>query len=161
MATRDPHTRHPVPGSLSRRRSGPRDRSAGLGRSAPPPPDVRSEITVLSGFNVLAGIWLVIAPWVLGYSATDPKWNDVVFGAVIGLLALTRATGASRAEWLSWINALIGAWLFVSAFTIDHSTVAAWNDAVAGVAVCLLAIGSADAAGRLLPGRRASRPRSF
>lgn len=49
----------------------------------PPPPDGRSEVVGLSGLNVLAGIWLIIAPWVLVYGARDPKWNDVVFGAIV------------------------------------------------------------------------------
>ena len=77
-------------------------------------------------------------------------------GIVIGLLAVARATGAFRAVWLSWINALIGAWLFVAAFTIDHSMASGWNDAVVGVVVILLAVGSAAATERLLPRRRSS-----
>jgi hypothetical protein len=34
-----------------------------------------------SGLNVLAGIWLIIAPFVLGYDDGDPYWNDIVFGS--------------------------------------------------------------------------------
>src|SRR5437868_13716449 len=54
--------------------------------------DWRSEIVSLSGLNVIAGIWLIIAPWVLGYSGRDPRWNDVVFGIIVGIFALVRAT---------------------------------------------------------------------
>ena len=72
-------------------------------------------------------------------------------------LALTRATGSFRAVWLSWTNALIGAWLFVAAFAIDSSATAGWNDAVVGVVVFLLAVSSVTASERLVPWRRPSR----
>jgi hypothetical protein len=111
----------------------------------------------MSGLNVLAGFWLVIAPWVLGYWHTDPRWNDVACGVVVGVLAAIRAMAPFRAVWLSWVNALVGAWLFVAAFTIDRSLIAGWNDAVAGVVVFLLAVSSATASERLLPWRRSSR----
>jgi SPW repeat len=125
------------------------------GAPAPLPPrgDWREEIVSLSGLNVLAGIWLIIAPWVLGYSQSDPRWNDVVFGIIVGVLALIRVSGAYRADWLSWINALIGIWLIVAAFTIDQSSVAAWNDIILGIIVFLLAVGSAEATASVWPWR--------
>jgi hypothetical protein len=121
---------------------------------APPPPDWREEIETLSGLNVIAGIWLIIAPWVLGYSGRDPRWNDVVFGAIVGVLALIRISGAYRETWLSWINAAIGVWLFIAAWTIDHTGTAGGNDIILGVIVFLLAVGSASA----VPLRRAQPP---
>lgn len=114
---------------------------------APPPPrrNWRDEIVTLSGLNVIAGAWLIIAPWVLGYSGRDPRWNDVVFGAIVAAFAAIRMGGAFRDAWLSAINAAIGVWLFVAAFTIDVSSTAATNDIIVGVIVFLLAIASASA----------------
>jgi hypothetical protein len=111
----------------------------------------RSEVAVLSGLNVLAGVWLIIAPWVLGYSARDPRWNDVLFGIVVGLVALVRATGGYREQWVTVVNALAGVWLFVAAFTIDHTTAATWNDIILGVIVFVLALSSAGIATQRLP----------
>jgi len=108
----------------------------------------RSDVITLSGLNVLAGIWLIIAPWWLGYNSSDPKWNDVVFGAIVAVLAAVRAGGGFRATELSVINALIGVWLFVAAFTIDSSGAAMANDIVLGVIVFVLGIGSAMASER-------------
>jgi hypothetical protein len=162
MSIRDPRTRPrsrgPVPrgGTLYDQTPPPR-------ASAPPPPpprDWRSEIVGLSGLNIVAGIWLIIAPWVLGYSGRDPRWNDVVFGIIVGILALVRATGAYREEWLSWMNAAIGVWLFIAAFTIDHTARASWNDIILGIIVFLLAIGSAEATANLVPRRPRSAPPS-
>jgi uncharacterized membrane protein len=114
----------------------------------------RAEIMTLSGLNVLAGIWLIIAPWVLGYSGRDPRWNDVVFGIIVGVIALIRAFGAYREEWLSWLNALIGVWVFIAAFTIDHTATASWNDIILGIIVFILALSSADATANLFRRRR-------
>lgn len=54
-------------------------------------------MTGLSWLNVLAGIWLVIAPWVLAYETTGPKVNDVVVGVVVGVTALVVAVSEPRA----------------------------------------------------------------
>jgi hypothetical protein len=124
----------------------------------PPARDWRGEIMGLSGLNVLAGIWLIIAPWVLGYSSRDPRWNDVVFGAIVGIIALVRALGAYREEWLSWLNALIGIWVFIAAFTIDHTATNSWNDIILGIIVFVLAISSADATASMWFRRRGAGP---
>ncbi len=161
MAIRDPRVRRPRSGPIPRQREPLHQHepySAGFGPPPPPPPDGRRGIALLSGLNVAAGAWLVIAPWVLGYWTSDPRWNDVACGAAVGLIALIRALGGFRASWLSWINALIGAWVFVAAFTIDRSAVAAWNDAIVGAIVFLLAAMSADASRRLFSRRETPGP---
>jgi hypothetical protein len=119
-----------------------RDRAAA---PAPGPGGWRGAVATTSGLNVLAGIWLIIAPFVLGYGGGDPYWNDIVFGAVTGLIALARFAGAYRASWLSWINALVGVWMFVSAFWLDDTSTAATNDIILGAIVFVLAIASATA----------------
>ncbi|MBX6746987.1 MAG: SPW repeat protein, partial [Acetobacteraceae bacterium] len=44
-----------------------------------------------SGLNIILGIWLIISPWVLGYSGLPwPLWNNVVCGILIALLAAAR-----------------------------------------------------------------------
>lgn len=116
----------------------------------PPPvppavgPDWRATVATASGINVLAGIWLIIAPFVLGYS-NNVYWNDIVFGAIVGILALARISGAWRASWLSWVNMLIGVWIFVSAFWLDNQARASWNDVILGAIVFFLGLISATA----------------
>jgi ABC-type uncharacterized transport system permease subunit len=99
----------------------------------------------LSGLNFLAGLWLIIAPWVLGYSSRDPRWNDVVFGAIIAIFALMRITGGFREVWLSVTNAAIGVWIFIAAWAIDYTSTAGANDIIMGIIVFLLAAGSVSA----------------
>lgn len=107
--------------------------------------DWRAAVATASGLNLLAGIWLIIAPFVLGYAGADPYWNDIVFGAIVAALALARIVGAYRASWLSYVNALIGVWLFVSAFWLDSSGRAIWNDIILGIVVFFLGLTSATA----------------
>lgn len=109
----------------------------------PPGGNWRENVVGLSGLNVLAGIWLIIAPAVLGYVNADPAWNDVLFGIIVAVLAAARVAGAFREAWLSAVNAVIGVWLFVAAFTIDVSGQAAANDIILGIIVFLLGVGSA------------------
>jgi hypothetical protein len=60
-------------------------------------------------------------------------------------VAAIRVAGAWAASVLSWVSALIGAWLFVSAFTLAESQQAVWNAGIAGVVVFSLAVWSASA----------------
>src|SRR5918912_748594 len=96
-----------------------------------------------SGLNIIAGIWLLISPWVLQFSdLRSVMTNDVVFGVVVGVLAAIRAFGAYRVSWLSWINLLVGIWLVISAFTMVSSAVPKpfWNNVILGVIVGVLSI---------------------
>lgn len=42
--------------------------------------------------NLLLGIWVFIAPWVLGFANTAPAWDHWVCGALFALLAIARLT---------------------------------------------------------------------
>jgi SPW repeat len=89
--------------------------------------------------NVLAGIWLIISPFVLGYTGADATWNPIVFGAIICALALARLAGGARAAEISVVNMAIGVWLFISAFWLATSSQASWNVGILGVVVFVLA----------------------
>lgn len=99
----------------------------------------RAETMTWSGLNVLAGIWLIISPFVLGYSGRDATWNPIVFGAIVGVLALARFAGAFAGRALSGVNMAIGVWLFISAWWLADTTRAAWNVGIMGVVVFALA----------------------
>jgi SPW repeat len=94
------------------------------------------------------GIWLIISPFVLGYGSSDATWNPIVFGAIVGVLALVRFAGAFRAIDLSWLNMAIGVWLFISAFWLASSSQASWNVGILGVVVFVLGAWGAAPLGR-------------
>lgn len=92
-----------------------------------------------SSINVVAGLWLIAAPFVLHYASAANKWQEVMFGIVIALLGLIRLD-APRMAWPSWINALIGIWLIVAPWIISNTTTSArWNEVIVGSIVAFLA----------------------
>lgn len=48
-----------------------------------------------SGLNFLAGVWFIIAPFVLA-SSTAVKWNQVVLGVIVGGLAILELTAMAE-----------------------------------------------------------------
>ena len=101
------------------------------------------QVQLASGFDVLAGFWLAFSPWVLGFSASHPtgRWNDLILGIAIGVFALFSGAVALRVAWLSWLNALLGAWVMVSPWVLGFHTseAAVWNNILLGLAVIVLA----------------------
>lgn len=42
----------------------------------------------LPWLNVILGIWLIVAPFVLGYSTlTNAMWNDIIVGVLVAVIA--------------------------------------------------------------------------
>jgi hypothetical protein len=100
------------------------------------------QIKWTSGLTALAGLWLIVSPFILGYTNLQGAlWGDVVIGIVIGVLALIRFGGMYTRAWLSWVNLILGAWVFVSPFVLGFSDnqVALWDNLIFGAVAFLLA----------------------
>ena len=107
--------------------------------------DWRGLVVAANALEVLAGVWLIVSPFVLDYVAGDSRLNPMIAGALVAFFALIRVMGAYRAEWLSWINVVIGGWMFASGFWLAESPAASWNAWLLGFAVAMLALLSIDA----------------
>jgi hypothetical protein len=97
--------------------------------------------TWASGLNVIAGLWLLISPWVLGFTDTqNALWNNVILGIAIAIIAFIRAGGWYTPQWLGWLNLILGIWVFIAPFVLGYSNVssALWDDLVLGVIVVVL-----------------------
>jgi hypothetical protein len=148
MATRE-STRTHTPGSVRRDGTRPMPDEAYLepaARTTAGRPGF--DTTPVSILNVIAGIWLIISPFVLGYTGADATWNPIVFGAAVIVLALARMAGGVQALWASWLNMAIGVWLFISAFWLASSSQASWNVGILGVVVFILGAWAASPADR-------------
>ncbi len=105
-----------------------------------------------SGVDALVGIWLVVAPWVLGYSdVTSAMWTNVSVGSTIMLVALLRVTNPDQTMPIGWINVALGAWLIAAPFVLPyaadaHTHPVYWNDILSGVGVFWFALWSMAAA---------------
>jgi hypothetical protein len=98
--------------------------------------------TWLSWLAFLAGLWLIVSPFILGYSdLQSATTNDVVVGVVVAALALiTVIWGRATASWLLWIVALVGIWEIAAPFILRYTgdTTALWNGVIFGVAILIL-----------------------
>ena len=137
---------------------------------------IRDTIRWSSGVSALAGIWLMVAPFVLGYeNLLGPFWNAVIVGGAIAVIGLARvAAPLHHHPGLGWLHAAFGVWLVVAPFILGYTPggeeiaagaavgadgtvvtvateVASWNEAIVGMTVVILAARSATAGGRAAP----------
>lgn len=107
----------------------------------------RTTVRTVSGFDALAGLWLIAAPFVLAYSGiSSALWNSVIFGIAILVLATSIEIGNGyRHSSLNWISVAIGAWLMLAPFVLGFGevTTATWNHVITGVIVAALALSGA------------------
>ena len=91
--------------------------------------------------NALLGIWLIVSPWVLGYSGTSTGlWGNVVLGILVLIAAATAGSATSAGP--SWWTLAFGIWLIISPFVLSywHDAGAAANDVVCGIILTILAL---------------------
>jgi len=103
-----------------------------------------------SWVNVLAGAWLIISPWVVGFGALQAAMLDtLIVGIAVLILALVRVGMPTPAAGASWINFVLGLWLIISPFVLQYSNsvAAAANDVIVGIIVAVFALWSALGAG--------------
>lgn len=104
---------------------------------------MEGEARALSIVSILAGIWLVIAPFVLNYRSSGNVWQEVVLGIIVGVLGIIRLV-AVNVTWPSWTNVLIGLWTIIAPWIIQSSTTTArWNEVIVGVVLTIFAYSSA------------------
>ena len=94
------------------------------------------------GLNVIAGIWLIIAGFVLGY-AHEPTalWNSIILGIIVLVIAWIRMANVATMPGLAWVNMLAGIWLVISPWVLHFANqqTPTWNSVVLGIIVFILA----------------------
>ena len=49
------------------------------------------QVKVLSGINIVLGAWLIIAPFLLSSTDMVARWDSIVVGAIVLIVAWIRA----------------------------------------------------------------------
>lgn len=103
---------------------------------------------ILSWLVALIGLWTIVSPYVLGYSALSAAtWNAYILGIVLVILGVVTAIweNVKYDRALDWITAVLGLWLVLSPFILAFSTQtsAMWNNIISGVVVIILAVWAA------------------
>ncbi|HLJ97318.1 MAG TPA: SPW repeat protein [Gemmataceae bacterium] len=98
-----------------------------------------------STLNVLAGIWLIISAWVLGYSGVSAAMGDMLIVGIVVLILAAIRLGTPGAVGLSWINVLLGIWLIISPFVLGFTAASAAmsNAIILGILVVLFGLWAA------------------
>ena len=91
-----------------------------------------------------AGVWVAIAPFMLGYrSIATALWNGLIVGvAVVVLAASALMMNEIAVKTMDRITAVLGLWLVLAPFILSYAmvTAALWSDIIAGVAILVLAV---------------------
>ncbi len=97
---------------------------------------------IVNGFALMAGLYLAISPWVIGFQALTPlAIVNVLTGLVLIALAFGLAAAYGRLHGLTWVLPVIGAWTFVAPWVIRggefNTTPAVANNVTLG-AICFV-----------------------
>jgi hypothetical protein len=100
--------------------------------------------------NLAVGLWLFVAPWVLGYAGLrSAAWNSWTLGVVV--VAVSVSALILFAAWQEWVNVILGVWLLISPWVMGfagaENASALWNHVGVGLAVGGLALWDALAHG--------------
>jgi hypothetical protein len=94
------------------------------------------QLRITSGVILVAGLWEIMAPFVLGYAGSPtPTINAIAVGTIAAVLAGVQYGGAYRATWISWVNSTLGLWLIVAPFILGYGNPARINDIIVGVVI--------------------------
>ncbi len=94
--------------------------------------------------NILLGILVALAPFVLGFSRNEAKWNNLAIGLALVLVALLSAW---RNRVFEGLAVPLAGWLFWSPFILGFSTTAFLATNVTMAFVVIAAAASSDALG--------------
>ncbi len=99
---------------------------------------------ITEGLALLAGVYLAISPWVVGFTAlTTITVNNLVTGIAVALLALGFASAFGRTHGLTWVLPLVGIWTIISPWVVsgEVNTVAVvTNNVIIGAVILLLGL---------------------
>jgi hypothetical protein len=89
--------------------------------------------------NLIAGMWLILSPFLLGYSAGATA-NSVIIGIAVAILAIIRLA-MTRDAWTGWLVAAIGLWLIIAPFIFGFTEPAVlWNEIIVGIIIAGLSL---------------------
>ena len=101
----------------------------------------RGQIITASSLDFLAGVWLIISPFVLHFQQVrNAAAIDGFLGVLICVLAGCRIMGAYIFPGISWTNAFFGMLILASPFYVGfyHFHTALLNNIISGIVVILL-----------------------
>jgi hypothetical protein len=117
---------------------------------------------ITDGLLLLAGLWLALSPFVVHFGGAAPNVavSNLFVGVVVTAVGLALSIAPRSMLRLSWATALIGAWVVVSPWAIQHSGVQLGlilNNAITGGIILLLGLAGAGITMAVDRGTRTTR----
>jgi hypothetical protein len=100
--------------------------------------------------SLLAGIWMVLAPFLLGFSGfVSEAWDSVLIGVIVGCLAIYRMTSQTVHVWTGTVSLILGLWAILAPFALGAgaSASAIWSSVIAGAVVAVFGVASMATSG--------------
>src|SRR5579864_1392735 len=110
----------------------------------------------ITWINLILGLWLIISPLVIGYSAASvAAANNIILGVVVVACSWWMLAAIAGADWCGWVQLLCGIWLIVAPFVLRYSelTHAVSNDAIVGIVVFIVSMVETQTFTHVLPMR--------
>ncbi|GAA3971885.1 SPW repeat protein [Actinomadura viridis] len=100
----------------------------------------------VDGLIGLAGLFLAVSPWVVGFSGrTNLAVNDLIIGIAVALLAVGFASAYGRTHGMAWVAPVIGLWAIASPWAVSGPAPTAsviWSNVVTGALIVLFGCGA-------------------
>lgn len=101
---------------------------------------------ILEGLTFLAGVYMAISPWVVGYNTTAPALTvtNLIVGIAFAVLAVGFGSAYERVNHLAWAAPLLGAWVIISQWVVAGSPAGSSiviNNVIAGGVAALCGLG--------------------
>lgn len=91
--------------------------------------------------NVVLGAWLVLSPWILGFSGERVAMANAV---IVGVLLIAASVGAIIVPqaWEEWSEAALGLWMAVSPWVLRYNgqQLATRSALISGIVILALAL---------------------
>lgn len=95
--------------------------------------------------NLLLGIWLIIAPFAIGYAALSGAavGEDIVLGILLIAFSWWILAAMAPPMGAAWFEVLCGIWLIIAPFVLRYTAMAraaTGNDVVCGIIAIVVAL---------------------
>ena len=109
----------------------------------------------ITWINLILGLWLIVAPFALGYAglAHAAAVQDVVMGIIIAAFSWWILAAGAPILGAGWFQILCGIWVLIGPFVLGYSglALAKSNDVTIGIIVLIVSIAESIGMTRTLP----------
>ncbi len=93
---------------------------------------------VVGGISLIAGLWLMLAAYMMGLGFMS---NVFIVGVLVAVFSIIELSSIESVTWVSWVNGILGAWLLVSPLFLGGMVASElWNSVILGIIILGLAI---------------------